>query len=348
MKAKNHVLATLFFTAASCCAFASETFTETLYPQWGQTFHVSKVLAEHKNPVQHLQIIENETWGKVLILDGIVQATEKDEFVYHEMLTHVPLLAHGNAQNILVIGGGDGGIVREVLRHKNVKNITLVEIDREVIDFCHEHLPSISQGSLYDPRVHVIIENAYNFVGYTREKFDVIICDTTDPIGPGEILFTSEFYARCKRALNAGGIIVAQCGVPFLQTSEMVQSHKNLGLHCKDTTFFTVNVPTYVGGPMVLLWGSDNKNLRGMDAKVLEQRMRKQITGELKYYTPELQNAAFVLPKFIKDALVAGPKEEVAKPVIEVQKAIEEPSKPMPRPFSVPTAQEESPVDIAS
>ena len=309
MKFRDSILATLFFSAVSSYSFAqTETFTETLYPHWGQFFTVSKVLMEDKNDVQHMVIFENEEYGKVLALDGIIQTTEKDEFVYHEMIVHVPLLAHGNAQNVLIVGAGDGGTLREVLRHKNVKSATLVEIDDRVINLCKKYLPNHSKGAFDNPKTRIVIQDAFDFVGNTREKFDVIICDTTDPIGPGAILFTPEFYARCKKALSVGGIIVTQCGVPFMQTDEMVHSHEHLSKIFKDAYFFVAPVPTYVGGFMTFGWATDNKTLRTIDSRILEQRMKKEVEGEMKYYTPKIQAASFVLPKFLEDALAAGSK----------------------------------------
>lgn len=317
---KTPILAALFFSSVSCYSFAqNETFTETLYPHWGQTFDVSKIIMEEKNDVQHMIIFENQEYGKVLALDGIIQTTEKDEFVYHEMITHVPLLAHGNAQHILIVGGGDGGALREVLRHKNVKSATIVEIDDRVINLCKQQLPNHSNGAFEDSRTRIIIQNAFDFMKNTKEKFDVIICDTTDPIGPGAALFTPEFYANCKKALNAGGILVNQCGVPFMQTEEMVNTHQYLSKLFNDAYFYLAPIPTYVGGFMSFGWATDNKNLRKIDSKILEQRLSKQVIEKMKYYTPKIQVASFTLPKFMEDALEAIPKTDTTspKPVVE-------------------------------
>jgi spermidine synthase len=308
---KKLLLTSLIFSSV---AFAKgDTFTETLYPTWGQTFQVSKILMEEKNDLQHLVIFENEQFGKVLALDGIIQTTEKDEFVYHEMITHVPLLAHGNAQKILVVGGGDGGVLRVVLRHKNVRDVTLVEIDRRVIDLCKKYFPNHSKGAFEDPRVRIVIQDAYDFVGQIRETFDVIICDTTDPIGPGEVLFSHEFYARCKKLLTPGGIIVTQCGVPFMQTEELVASHKHLSSLFKEASFYRADIPTYVGGCMTLGWATDNVKLRTLNHKILEQRLKKFVIGEMQYYTPSIHIAAFALPKFVVKALT--PDEVSIQPI---------------------------------
>lgn len=314
MKLKTSILSTLFLAAVSSHSFVNaDTYRETLYPHWGQSFHMSKILMEEKNDVQHMVIFENEQFGKVLALDGAIQTTDKDEFFYHEMIVHVPIIAHGNAQNVLIVGGGDGGALREVLRHKSVKHATLVEIDDRVINLCKEHFPNHSQGAYEDPRTRVIIQDAFEFLANTKEKFDVIICDTTDPVGPGAVLFTPEFFARCKKALNTNGILVNQCGVPFMQMDELVETHKHLSKLFNDATFYVVPVPTYVGGFMTLGWATDNKNLRKISPAIAAQRLNKDVVGDLQYYTPMIQSACFVLPKFIEDALAKSKKEIAEK-----------------------------------
>lgn len=281
---------------------SAEQFTETLYPAWGQTFEISKVIAEVKTGQQDLILFENDTYGRVLALDGAVQTTEKDEFVYHEMITHVPILAHGDAKEVLIIGGGDGGALREVLRHKNVKRVTIVEIDEQVISFCKEFLPNHSKGAFSDPRVRVIIQDAFDFTGLTQDKFDVIICDSTDPIGPGAVLFREDFYGRCKNILNENGIFVSQNGVPFMQPEELVKTHENLSKFFGDAGFYVAPVPTYVGGFMTFGWASDNKKLRHPSQKEIVKRL-KSVDGEMLYYTPAIHKASFALPRYIESML---------------------------------------------
>ncbi len=166
---------------------------ETLHDQFGQYFAVDNVLYHEKTDHQDLIIFENAAFGRVMALDGVVQTTERDEFIYHEMMTHVPLLAHGHAKHVLIIGGGDGAMLREVTRHKNVETITMVEIDAGVVSFCRQYLPNHNAGSYDDPRFTLVIDDGVNFVNQTHQTFDVIISDCTDPIGPGESLFTSAF-----------------------------------------------------------------------------------------------------------------------------------------------------------
>ncbi|WP_243690395.1 polyamine aminopropyltransferase, partial [Cronobacter sakazakii] len=235
---------------------------ETLHDQFGQYFAVDKVLYREKTDHQDLIIFENSAFGRVMALDGVVQTTERDEFIYHEMMTHVPLLAHGHAKRVLIIGGGDGAMLREVTRHQSVESITMVEIDAGVVAFCREHLPNHNAGSYDDPRFTLVIDDGVNFVNQTTQKFDVIISDCTDPIGPGESLFTSAFYEGCKRCLNPGGIFVAQNGVCFLQQDEAIDSHKKLSHYFGDVSFYQAAIPTYYGGIMTFAWATDNDALR--------------------------------------------------------------------------------------
>lgn len=194
-----------------------EMWHETLHASFGQYFSIDQVLFHEKTAHQDLIIFENAALGRVMALDGVVQTTERDEFIYHEMLTHVPLLVHGAAKRVLIVGGGDGGILREVCRHPEVEHITMVEIDAGVVSFCRQYLPNHSAGAYDDPRLTLAIADGVDFVSQNRDRFDVIISDYTDPIGPGESLFSSACYDGCARSLNPGGLFVAQNGVCFLQ-----------------------------------------------------------------------------------------------------------------------------------
>ena len=197
---------------------------ETLHRGFRVRLKAETVLFDSQTEHQRLIIFENADFGRVMMLDNIVQLTTKDEFVYHEMMSHVPLFAHGKAKKVLIIGGGDGGVLREVLKHPEVKSATLCEIDRGVIDLCRVHFPEISAGAYDDPRTHIVIADGTKFVAETDERFDVIMVDSTDPVGPGAVLFTKEFYAGCRRCLAPGGLLVTQNGLPFLQGPELQQS----------------------------------------------------------------------------------------------------------------------------
>ncbi len=276
--------------------------TESLYPGWGQTLKQDKVLFEHQTHHQHLVIFKNQQWGTVMMLDGVVQTTEKDEFIYHEMMTHVPMFAHPCPKRVLIIGGGDGGILREVLKHQSVEQVVQVEIDQAVIDMCCQYLPKHSAGAFDDSRVRVIIDDGVNYVNQTSEQFDVIISDSTDPIGPGESLFTSVFYLGIKKCLSKGGVFVAQNGVCFMQMDELLNSHQRLQPLFEDVTFYSAAVTTYVGGMMTFAWASQTPSLKAVDENNLIRRFEESNIST-NYYHPQIHKASFVLPKYVNDAL---------------------------------------------
>lgn len=276
-------------------------YDEELHPEIRQGLKIDRVLYRSSDGLQDLIVFENPRFGRVLCLDGVVQTTEGDEFVYHEMMTHVPILAHGAAEDVLIVGGGDGGMAREVLKHDAVRP-TMVEIDPDVIDFSRKHLPSLSAGAFDDPRLELVIADGCRFMKETAKRFDVIIVDSTDPIGPGEVLFTAEFYADCKRRLKPGGVIVTQNGVPFVQPDEVTNSFRRLGESFADVHFYLAAVPTYQGGDMAFGWASDNAGLRRQPAETIAERF--EAAGiETRYYTPELHAASFALPKTVLDLM---------------------------------------------
>lgn len=285
----------------------AKRFIETLYSTYGQSFIVDEVLFESKTEHQHLIIFNNEQFGHVMALDGVIQTTEKDEFIYHEMLTHVPLFAHGNAKRVLIIGGGDGGILREVLRHPEVEHVTMVEIDAAVVDMCKQYFPKHSDGAFDDPRVNLVIADGVDFIvnnanSENGEKFDVIISDSTDPEGPGEVLFTSRFYKGCKNSLNEGGILATQNGVSFMQIDEVKTTFNRFEGLFNDRWFYVTAVPTYVGGNMTLSWGSDDASLRQHSVETIRERFSKA-NFSTRYYNPELHVASFALPQYVVEAL---------------------------------------------
>lgn len=277
-------------------------FAETLYDAYGQEFRIDEMLFEVKTDHQHVIIFHNAAFGRVLVLDGVVQTTEKDEFIYHEMMTHVPILAHGNVKRVLIVGGGDGGVLREVIRHRRIERITQVEIDRQVIDMCRTYLPDHSQGAFDDPRVEIVIDDGRHFVKTTPDRFDVIISDSTDPIGPGEALFKEDFYAQCKRCLAQGGVLVTQNGVVFMQLDEVCTTARRLDRVFGDWHFYTAAVPTYIGGVMAFAWAADDPDLRHIDPATLRSRL--DAGGfSTRYYTPEIHAAAFALPAYVLQAI---------------------------------------------
>ncbi len=277
-------------------------YAETLYDSYGQEFRVDKLYFENKTDHQHLVIFENAMFGRVMALDGVIQTTEADEFIYHEMLTHVPLLAHGNVKDVLIIGGGDGGMLREVCKHAGVEHVTQVEIDDKVVEMCKEYLPNHSAGAYEDPRVEIVIDDGAAFVKNCERRFDVIISDSTDPIGPGEVLFTEDFYGNCKSCLKPGGILVTQNGVAYMQLDEVVNTARRLQPHFADRSFYAAAVPTYIGGIMTFAWGTDDTQLRGQSQSVIEERYRAAGI-KTRYYNPAIHVASFALPQYIVEAI---------------------------------------------
>ena len=276
--------------------------TEALHTGYGQSFEVDEVLFEIDTDHQHLVIFNNSQFGRIMALDGVIQTTERDEFIYHEMMAHVPMFAHGNAKKVLIIGGGDGGMLREVLRHPSVEQVTQVEIDQAVVDMCTKYLPNHSAGAYEHEKTKVVIADGVDYVNETEEKYDVIISDCTDPIGPGEVLFSSRFYEGCKRCLTPGGVFVAQNGVSFMQIEEVTTTAQRLKPYFADQSFYSAAVPTYVGGIMTFAWATDNQALRGLDAKTLRERF--DVAGfSTRFYTPEVHQASFALPQYVIDAI---------------------------------------------
>lgn len=279
-----------------------EIWHETLHHSVGQYFTLDNVLYRQKTAHQDLIIFDTPLFGRVMALDGVIQTTERDEFIYHEMMTHVPLFAHSAPQKVLIIGGGDGGMLREVCQHQALHHITMVEIDAEVITLCRQYLPNHHRGAYDDPRVRLVIDDGMQFVNHTAEKFDVIISDCPDPIGPGESLFTSQFYQGCARCLNDGGIFVAQNGVSFLQPDELINSYTRLKHAFSDVSFYQAAIPTYYGGMMTFAWASNHPALRQQDLATLQQRVHT-VNPTCRYYNPTLHLASFALPQYLLDTL---------------------------------------------
>ncbi len=278
---------------------------ETLYAEWGQRFLVKRELARVQSDFQDIVVFESHLHGRVMLLDGVVQITERDEFVYQEMLTHVPLLAHGAASRVLIIGAGDGGVLRRVLQHRNVTKAVMVEIDGEVIRLAKEHMPGIAGDAWNDPRAEVIVGDGIDYVRQAAAgSFDVVIVDSTDPIGVGEVLFTDEFYANAARLLSDKGLIVNQCGVPFMQADELRETNLRRAKAFADTWAYTAAVPTYVGGYMTLGWAAKDGSMRHHDAATIRARAEAAgILGATRYWTPEIHVGAFHLPPYIAENL---------------------------------------------
>jgi spermidine synthase len=274
---------------------------ERLHANYSQALRIERMLYDSETAHQRIRVFENARFGRVLTLDGVVQTTEGDEFIYHEMMAHVPILAHGAARRVLIVGGGDGGMAREVLRHAAVEHVTMVEIDAGVVEFSKKYLPSLSAGAFDDERLDLVIADGADFVAGTDRRFDVAIIDSTDPVGPGEVLFTDTFYGRAKRCLTQGGVLVTQNGVPFMQGSELANTMRAFRALFADAGCYIASIPTYVGGPMAFGWGTDGGTRR---TPVETLRARYEAAGiRTRYYTPEVHAGAFALPGYIRELL---------------------------------------------
>src|SRR6266545_4369425 len=276
---------------------------ETLFDDLGfrMTFKVERVLYETQTEHQNLVLFEYKLFGKVLMLDGATQVTTRDEFIYHEMMTHVPILAHGSAREVLIVGGGDCGIAEEVLKHKSVARLTQVEIDASVVEFSKEHFPEFTKPVLTNKRFHLVIDNGMHYVAQTDRRFDIIIVDSTDPLGPGKVLFSDKFYAACKRCMAKGGVMVTQNGVPMFQAGELTAGISKFRRLFADGYCYVAAVPTYVGGHLAMGWATDNKRLRQTPLKTIAARYRQAGSFSTRYWTPQVHQAAFALPRFIAD-----------------------------------------------
>lgn len=280
-------------------------FNETLHPGVEVSYSCQDILYQERTEHQDMVLFTNPVFGKVLMLDGITQVTTADEFIYHEMMSHVPILAHGAAKQVLIVGGGDCGLAEEVLKHASVEKLTQVEIDASVVEFSKQHFGEFNAGVVEDPRFDLVIADGMKFVAETEQRFDVVIVDSTDPQGPGAILFSQEFYDNVHRCLTPGGVLVTQNGVPFLQRNELVTSVERFSKTYQDAAAYIAAIPTYFGGHMALGWACDNPELRQTPVSVLEERF-KTAGFKTRYYTPEVHAAAFALPRFILDAVEEG------------------------------------------
>lgn len=277
-------------------------FTETENSNLALQYNVNKVLAHKQTKYQELIVVDTDRFGRTLILDGAVQTTVADEYVYHEMIAHVPLFTHPNPEKVLIIGGGDGGTVRETLKHKSVKEVHLVEIDPDVVAVAKEYLPEISCG-LSDPRVIIQHTDGIKYVADHEDEYDVIIIDSSDPVGPAVGLFREEFYANVNRALKDDGILVAQTESPWLNVDIMMpEIYQGIKASFPITRMYLCYIPTYPCGMWSFTLGSKKYDPLEVDPSQI-------IDLGYRYYTPELHHASFALPQFIKELIGEADKK---------------------------------------
>jgi spermidine synthase len=277
-------------------------YTESLHDGYRASIEVKRTLFDSRSGRQHLVIAESVRFGTLVMLDDVVQLTAADEYVYHEMLAHVPILAHGGVREVLIVGGGDGGMAEEIFKHPGIERITLVEIDPWVVGVSKRHLRDVNAGAFDNPRLELVIADGKDFVATTVGRFDLIVVDSTDPHGPGEPLFHHAFYDDCRRLLKPGGVIVTQNGVPFFQADELEETMRSFGRLFADATCYLAAVPTYVGGFMAFGWGTDERGHRQVSVETLRSRLEASGVST-RYYTPEVHLASFALPRFILDVV---------------------------------------------
>lgn len=275
-------------------------FTEKHTENVGLSIGVKRQLYSEQSEFQLIEVFESEDFGRFLALDGFMMLTEKDEFIYHEMIVHVPMAVHPNPRNILIIGGGDGGAVRELCRYKSIENIDLVEIDEQVVEACKKHLPTVA-SDLDDPRVKIHYEDGLRYIRRFTDYYDLIIVDSTDPFGPGEGLFTKEFYGNCNKALKEDGILSNQHESPFypLDASAVRQMHKRVITSFPMCRVYQAHIPTYPSGHW--LFGFSSKKYHPV--KDLNCQKWQELGIKTRYYNTKLHKASFALPTYVEELI---------------------------------------------
>lgn len=261
---------------------------------------IKEHLYHYKSKYQEIDFFISEEFGIIFTLDGLIMVTEKDEFIYHEMISHVPMAVNPNIKKVLVIGGGDGGTVRELTRYNGIERIDLVDIDEMVIKSCIQYLP-LTSSRLDDKRVNLIIDDGVSFIKNIKDEYDLIIIDSTDPIGPGEGLFTKSFYMDCYSALKKDGILINQHESPYydIDKKNMNRAHQKIKDTFKIAEVYQFHMPTYPSGHW--LFGFASKKYHPI--KDLNRQVWLNNKLETKYYNLELHLGAFALPTYVKNAL---------------------------------------------
>ncbi|MFH1767745.1 MAG: polyamine aminopropyltransferase [Candidatus Omnitrophota bacterium] len=271
-------------------------FYENLYSDLKVGFK-STCIYKKKTSFQDMQLHSTGRYGKMLILDGVVQTTEKDEFIYHEMMTHPILLLHPEPKNVLIIGGGDGGILREVLKYK-IKKVVLVEIDKEVVNFSKKYLKRICGKAFDDRRLNLVINDGAKFINSTKEKFDVIIIDSSDPIGPAKVLFSKKFYQQIYKILSDNGIMIRQTGSTMLQPYILRNNYKSVKQIFPFVSVQIAAIPTYIGGFFSFIIASKELNPENIDIKLIEKKYNNA-GFKTNYYNPRIHLGSLCLPIYI-------------------------------------------------
>jgi spermidine synthase len=268
-------------------------FTEKQTEHFGITARIRRTMVSEQTEYQKLDMVETDEFGNMLVLDGMVMTTVRDEFVYHEMVAHPALATHPNPKHVLVVGGGDGGVIREVLKHSKVEKATLVEIDGKVIEYSKKYLPEIA-GELDNPRVEVIVGDGFMHIHENKNKYDVVMVDSTEPVGPAAPLFERGFYQGIYESLKEGGIFVAQTDNPWFKADLIQKVNKDVREIFPITRLYIANIPTYPSGMWTFTMGSKQHDPLEVNVDTIPEL-------DTKYYTAKLHTAAFALPKFVED-----------------------------------------------
>lgn len=276
-------------------------FTEEHSKNARFSIKVDKQIFTKQSKFQRIDILESNEFGRFLTLDGFMMLTEKDEFIYHEMITHTAMAVNLNIKNVLVIGGGDGGVVRELCKYNHIENIDLVEIDEDVVKSCIEYLPSVSE-KLGEGRVNIYYQDGLKFVRNKEEIYDLIIVDSTDPFGPGEGLFTKEFYGNCYRALKEDGILINQHESDFYHDYEksMKRAHKKIYEIFPISKVYEASIPTYPSGHWYFGFASKKYD----PVEDIKDTDWNKLNIKTKYYNTELHKGAFALPNYVREMMV--------------------------------------------
>jgi len=276
-------------------------FSEHHTPNVKLSIRVDRQLYAGQSEFQRIDVFESPEFGRFLTLDGYMMLTEKDEFIYHEMIVHVPMAVHPNIKKVLVIGAGDGGVIRELTRYNHVEHIDMVEIDPGVVEVCRAYLPKTAGPWLDDPRVHIHYEDGLKFVRTCEDAYDLIIVDSTDPFGPGEGLFTREFYGNCYKSLHEDGIMVNQHESPFYDEDAIAcqRAHKRIVESFPISRVYQAHIPTYPSGHW--LFGFASKKYHPL--KDLDEVRWNGYGLSCKYYTTTLHKGAFYIPAYVEELL---------------------------------------------
>lgn len=275
-------------------------YTENHTEEARFSIKIDKQLVSLQSDFQRIDIFESKEFGRILTLDGYLMVTEKDEFIYHDMITHVPMAVNPDIKKVLVIGAGDGGTIRELLRYEGIQHIDMVEIDEEVVKLCKEYLPHTACG-LTDPKVHLFFEDGLKFVRGREGEYDLIIVDSTDPFGPGEGLFTKEFYGNCYRALKEDGILVNQHESMYYSSyaASMIRAHKRIHDTFPVARIYQAHIPTYPSGHWLFGFASKKYD----PVKDLKADEWNKLGLKTRYYNTELHLGSFAIPNYIKEQL---------------------------------------------